>query len=127
MKIISTLVHGYLDYVAGTLLVLLPWIGGFSRGGAETLIPMVAGLLIIFYSLLTDYEAGAGKIITMREHLQMDYVISILLIVSPFFFSFSREVWQPHVIAGLIWFGIALLSHTYPVSWKAGYGTRSPQ
>lgn len=123
MKIISTLVHGYLDYIAGTTLVLLPWIAGFSNGGAETLIPMVAGLLIIFYSLFTDYEAGAAKIITMREHLQMDYVISILLIISPFLFSFSKEVWEPHVIAGVVWFGVTALSQAYPVMWKAGYGT----
>jgi hypothetical protein len=36
MKIIPTRVHGMLDYLVGALLIVVPWVLGFTRGGAET-------------------------------------------------------------------------------------------
>ena len=35
MRIISTRVHGVVDYVGGALLVVSPWLFGFADGGAQ--------------------------------------------------------------------------------------------
>ena len=35
MKLLSTRVHGVIDYLMGVLLILLPFLGGFATGGAK--------------------------------------------------------------------------------------------
>ncbi len=35
MKLLSTRVHGMIDYPMGVLLILLPFIGGFATDGAK--------------------------------------------------------------------------------------------
>ena len=45
-----------LDYLMGVIRIASPWIFNFNRGGAETIVPVVLGIAVILYSLITDYE-----------------------------------------------------------------------
>jgi hypothetical protein len=72
MRFIPTKVHGYLDYIVGALLIAAPWLFDFARGGAETWVPVILGAGAIVYSLLTDYELGVTKGISMGTHLTLD-------------------------------------------------------
>lgn len=54
---ISTKIHGYMDYLMGTLLIVLPFILDFPDGAA-TWVPVILGAGTIVYSLFTDYELG---------------------------------------------------------------------
>jgi hypothetical protein len=44
MKFISVKLHGYLDYTVALLLIVSPWVFGFYRGGAETIVPVAMGV-----------------------------------------------------------------------------------
>lgn len=114
MKVISTRVHGMMDYALGLLLIIAPWLLGFAEGGAETWIPVILGVGIILYSLMTDYEMGAVKTISMKGHLWLDGIGGLFLALSPWLFGFDEIVYLPHLILGLIEIGTALM--TDPVS-----------
>ncbi|MCW3094080.1 MAG: hypothetical protein JWP81_5149 [Ferruginibacter sp.] len=102
MRFIPTKVHGYLDYIMGLLLIAAPWLFDFHRGGAETWVPVVLGAGTIVYSLLTDYELGASRMISMRTHLTLDLVSGLFLAASPWVFNFDEYVWQPHLVLGIV-------------------------
>lgn len=99
---ISTRTHGTLDYVVGSLLVILPWLLGFARGGPETWVPVLLGLGTIAYSSVTDYERGFYRILSMRTHLALDAVAGFLLLISPWVFGFAAFVWIPHVLVAIV-------------------------
>lgn len=114
MKLISTKAHGYLDYIMGVLLIGAPWIFGFARDGAETWVPVILGAGTIVYSLLTDYELGIARVISMRTHLLLDMVGGLLLAVSPWLFGFAEHIWQPHLILGILEVGAVLMTKRVP-------------
>ena len=106
---ISTKVHGYLDYMMGILLIASPWIFDFPDGIATTL-PIVLGAGTIIYSLMTNYELGAFGLIPLKVHLGIDVVAGILLAAAPWIFGFADEVYLPFVILGVVEVGAALLT-----------------
>lgn len=104
-KPITSRMHGMLDYPAGALLILAPWIFGFSDvGGAAVAVPIVLGVAIILQSLLTDYELSLVDLIPLPGHLAVDVVAGVFLAASPWLFGFSDEdanAWVPHLVAGI--------------------------
>ena len=60
MRILSTRLHGMLDYAMGVLLLASPYLFGFATGGAKQWLPMALGAAMIGLALLTDYEFGGG-------------------------------------------------------------------
>jgi hypothetical protein len=99
-----------MDYLVAVLLITAPWIFGFDRGGAETWMPVVLGIGTILYSLLTDYELGVWRRISMRTHLTLDLINGLLLAASPWIFGFANYIWQPHLILGIVEIGVVLFS-----------------
>lgn len=127
MRIISTKTHGYLDYIVGLLLIVAPWLFGFANDGAETWVPVALGVSAIIYSLLTDYELGATRQISMRTHLGLDIFSGIFLAASPWIFGFSEYVYLPHLILGIGEIGVALMTETKSSRSGASAGTRAPK
>ncbi|RNL87243.1 hypothetical protein ED312_10560 [Sinomicrobium pectinilyticum] len=97
---ITTKTHGYIDYLMGILLIILPFIANFPRGAATT-IPVILGLGTIMYSLITDYELSVANLITVKMHLALDLIAGVLLAVSPWVFGFSEEIYLPFLILGI--------------------------
>jgi general stress protein CsbA len=104
MRFIPTKFHAPLDYIVGAALIAAPWIFQFSEHTAATVVPIVLGIGLIAYSLLTDYELGVWKVAPMAVHNVIDVVAGGFLAASPWIFGFADEsanVWAPHVIVGL--------------------------
>lgn len=114
MRFIPTRIHGFLDYGAGLLLIVAPWMFGFSDGGAETWLPVILGIGAIVYNLFTDYELGAIRALPMTTHLMLDIASGMVLAVSPWVFGFADDVWVPHVILGILEIGAGLMTRTTP-------------
>lgn len=120
IRFVPTQVHGIFDYVGGVALISAPFLFGFfSVGGIAVILPMVLGVGLIIYSLLTRYELGipAIKFIPMPLHLLFDFVAAALIAVSPFLFGFYHDapnVWLPHLISGLAVIVLVLVSQTHP-------------
>jgi hypothetical protein len=114
MKFIPTKVHGYLDYMMGLLLIAAPWLFDFADGGAKQWIPVILGSGAIIYSLMTDYELGVSRIISMPTHLTLDLISGILLAASPWLFGFADEVYIPHLVLGILEIGASLTTKRQP-------------
>jgi hypothetical protein len=125
MRIIDSKVHGILDYLVGLLLIAAPWLFGFSRGGAETWVPVVLGAGAVLYSLLTRYELGALKLIPFKMHLALDVASGVLLAASPWLFGFSDHVYLPHLIVGIIEIVTPLMTRPFVEHPVAAHDTGS--
>ncbi|MGA0557913.1 SPW repeat protein [Larkinella sp. VNQ87] len=114
MNIISTKVHGVIDYVAGSFFVISPWIFGFADRDAAQWVPIILGVMAIIYSIFTDYELGLIRRLPMPMHLTMDVLSGIVMVASPWLFDFANRVYLPHVIFGAFEIGAGLLTQRKP-------------
>ena len=112
MRFIETKTHGYLDYLIGILLLILPSLMGWDLNEAKSIVPMAVGAGAILYSLMTAYELGAAKVISMPTHLTIDFIAGAFLAVSPWLFDFADEVYLPHLIVGILEIGASLMTKT---------------
>ena len=114
MRFVSTRTHGFIDYVAGLVIIASPWLFGFADGSAAQWVPVVVGLALLGSSLLTDYELGLVRVIPMPVHLGLDCIAGLLLAVSPWLFGFSDRVWLPHVVLGAFEVMASFITRTVP-------------
>jgi hypothetical protein len=102
MKLLSTFVHGAMDYSMAAVLIAFPWLCGWEGDLVESRVPMGLGYLLFAYSLATRYELGAVRVLPVRVHLLLDELIGGLLTLSPWLFGFAQRVWFPHVALGVV-------------------------
>ncbi|HEX8323032.1 MAG TPA: SPW repeat protein [Tepidisphaeraceae bacterium] len=123
MRFIPTRVHGMLDYLVGLILIVSPWVLGFddATNRAAVWIPVILGVGALLYSLMTAYELGVVRVLSMPAHLAMDVASGVLLAASPWLFGFSNEVYLPHLIFGLLEIGAGLMTKTTPSTVHAGH------
>lgn len=114
MRFIDTKIHAVIDYLMGFLLIVAPWIFGFADGGAEQWVPVILGLGTIFYSLITDYEYGLLKVLSVKAHLMVDLIAGIFLAASPWIFGFADDVYLPHLILGIAEIGASCFTKKHP-------------
>ncbi|HZU67275.1 MAG TPA: SPW repeat protein [Ktedonobacteraceae bacterium] len=120
IRFVPTSIHGIFDYIGGVGLIAAPFVFGFFNvGGIAVILPMVLGVVLIIYSLLTNYERGIPgvRFLPMTYHLVIDFLAAAFLAVSPFLFGFYKDapnVWLPHLIAGVTVVILVLVSQTKP-------------
>ena len=116
IRFLPTKVHGALDYIVGLALIVAPNIFQFAEvGGPAVLVPRVLGAVLIVYSLITRYEWGVIKLISMPYHLMIDFLAALFLALSPFLFGFSSRApnaWLPHVVVGIAVVLVVIVSKT---------------
>jgi len=113
-QVIPTRVHGILDYLVGTLIIAAPWAFGFNKVQAAKWTTLSAGSSALLYSLCTNYEMGAFRLLSMNAHLIMDVLSGLLMAASPWLFGFANEVWLPMVVIGAVEVFTALMTKTTP-------------
>lgn len=129
MRFIPTRIHGFLDYIVGVVLIAAPWIFQFSDNTAATVVPIVLGIGLIVYSLLTDYELGVARVLPMPVHLLFDIAAGVVLAASPWIFGFADEsanVWVPHLLAGIAAVVLGLVTVQHPGDERAAGAPGQP-
>lgn len=114
MKLIDTRTHGYLDYIMGIFLVVAPLVFHLNRTGPEGFIFYVLGATLFVYSILTNYELGLLKIISIKAHLFLDIISGVFLAASPWILGFADKVYLPHLILGLLEIGAGIMTSSKP-------------
>jgi hypothetical protein len=87
---IPRFVHGIIEYGAGVLLVIAPFVFAFDSGGA-TAVSIALGVIVIAIAASTDGPTSLINQIPLTAHVALDYVLAGLLIAMPFIASFSDE------------------------------------
>ena len=115
---LATRVHAALDYSFSLFLMLAPAIFGFGEADAETVLPIVAGVLICFYSFFTKYEGGLYHFFPLKLHYLFDLIIGLLITFSPWIFGFNDMVYKPHFYIGLGFSILAFASLAPMIRWN---------
>ncbi|WP_158861312.1 SPW repeat protein [Lunatibacter salilacus] len=102
MRFIDSRTHAVIDYMSGILFIASPWLFGFFNHGAAMSLPLIAGVSIIMISLITDFEYGLLPAVSLPTHLNLDVIIGVILLASPWVFGFTARVMWPHVIFGMV-------------------------
>jgi hypothetical protein len=113
MKFIETRTYGYLDYATGILMIVIAGLGR-TVNLAQIIVPVVIGLSMILFNLVTSYEISITNIIPMKVRLKIDFFCGALLAASPWIFNFAGEIFWPHVLVGAFAAFASLLSKTKP-------------
>lgn len=110
MRFVPTRIHALVDYGVGVVLLALPFVLGVS--GAQRWALVALGLAAITYSLLTDYELGALRVLSVPAHLALDVLFGVAMLTSPWLFGFSNAPLWPHYLFGLTSLVLAAITHT---------------
>lgn len=87
---ISRFLHGAIEYLAGVLLIVAPFLLSFDSGAA-TAVSIAAGVVVIAVAASTDGPSSLINSIPMATHIVLDFALAAALIASPFLFGFSDE------------------------------------
>ena len=89
-QFLTPTLHGLLDYGAAAGLIVFPFLLGL--GGESQLalwFSVAAGLLLIAYSLVTDYAFSLAGLISFDGHLALDVTAGLAFIAMPLVFGFG--------------------------------------
>lgn len=115
-----------LDYAYGAVALVLPWIFGFDQG-PERWVLFTAGVVVIVYSLFTDYSLGLVRVMPFNLHLLMDVCVGIILILLPIVLPFSFTATWTYIILGLVSLGAGALTRGGPrVAYPEANEVRGP-
>ena len=122
LRVIPTSVHGVLDYVTGSALLAAPELFRLKDVPSAALTPRLTGACATAYSLLTDYELGAVRLLPMPVHLALDAMSGALLATSPWLLGYAKNgprYWLPHALVGASEILAALATKTQPPRRRA--------
>ena|SRR5688572_22156785 len=88
---ISPNAHGALEPLAAIILILAPWIFGFSDVDSATAISIAVGAVMLLSGAMTQWRYSLIKLVPLRTHFMGDLLLGAVLILSPFVFGFSDE------------------------------------
>ncbi len=88
-KILSTRVHGALDYLTAPTLFALPRLLKWNKPLTTLLSGAAIGTLV--YSMMTRYELGLLKWLPMKGHLTLDFINGATLAATPFLLLDEKE------------------------------------
>ena len=87
MKFFNPRVHGYLDYVVVAWFVAAPSVFGFS--GLPALISYALSVVHLLVTLFTAFPLGMVKIIPLKIHGAIEFVVSFTLMALPWLLGFA--------------------------------------
>ncbi len=117
IRVVPTRTHGVIDHVTGSTLVWGPTLLGMDNDSVSTRASRLAGGGATAYSLLTDYELGARRILPMPAHLALDAVSGALLAATPWVAGEAERgtrYWLPHAVIGGTEIVLAAITQSAP-------------
>ena len=88
IRFLTPAIHGILDYAAAAVLIIAPFVLGLAAiSPLAHWLSVIAGAVLILYSLITDYSYSVAKIIPFKAHLLLDLAAGIVFVVAPFIFG----------------------------------------
>src|SRR3954453_20718891 len=101
MRMIPTRVHGMMDYLAGALLIVSPWLFGLAdESSTAKWTFIILGVVVIATSLMTNYELGLMHVLPMHLHLWADALVGLVRALSPWIVRLRRRHRHERMAAG---------------------------
>lgn len=87
---IPRFVHGLIEYAAGVLFVVAPFVLSYDANAAVAA-SIIAGVVVLTVAATTDGPTSLVNQIPLAAHVLLDYVLAAALLVTPFVAGFSDE------------------------------------
>ena len=87
---VPVFVHGVVEYVAGVVFIVAPFLLTFESGAA-TAASIIAGLLVLSVTATSALPTGMVKGVTVGAHVTIDLVLAVILVAAPFLFGYRDE------------------------------------
>jgi SPW repeat len=88
---ISLNTHAMLEPLMAVLIIVAPWLFGFSDVSDAQTICIVVGAVMLIAGAMTQWRYSLAKLIPLRTHFMTDLLLAAVLILTPFIFGFSDE------------------------------------
>lgn len=85
---VSLKTHNILDYVAGAVLILVPYIFGFGDLEVARSSMMLAGTALILYSLFTNYYYSLMRVVPLGVHMTFDAITGVFVMTAPWLLDY---------------------------------------
>ncbi len=83
-------VHGLVEYGVGGLSIVAPFLFSFDSDPA-TVVSILLGAGIVVLGFLNEAPTGVARNMPIASHVVLDYVVSLVMLVSPFIFGFTDD------------------------------------
>jgi hypothetical protein len=93
---------GVLDYVLSLLTIASPWIFGFQGEYLAPQIAVVAGSVLLLYSLFTDYELGLIRALPFAGNRLLDIFVGVGLGASFIHFALGGRAGVAFAVLGVL-------------------------
>jgi hypothetical protein len=113
---VSLFAHGVAEYGIGGLTILAPFLFSFDSDVAR-LVSLLMGAGIIVLAFVAEAPTGVARNMPIASHVVLDYVASIVMLISPFVFGFKDDA---AATAYFIVIGIGYLLLTISTRYRPG-------
>jgi hypothetical protein len=88
---ISVNAHAMLEPLMAVLIIVAPWLFGFSDVNDAQAICIVVGATMLAAGAMTQWRYSLVKLIPLRTHFMTDLLLAAALILTPFIFGFGDQ------------------------------------
>jgi prepilin signal peptidase PulO-like enzyme (type II secretory pathway) len=88
---ISPNTHAMIEPIMALLIIVSPWLFGFSDVSDAKTICIIVGAVMLVAGSMTDWRYSLANVIPLRMHFMTDLLLAAVLVLSPFVFGFSDE------------------------------------
>jgi len=121
IRFVGASLHGILDYLAAITLIAAPLILNFQATSPLAAgLSIGAGILLIAYSLMTDYGLSLVKLIPFPIHLALDTLAGVAFFLAPFIFGFEGLIRWFYLVNGVTVLLLVLVTRSAPPTRSAG-------
>lgn len=113
---LSLKTHNVLDYIIAVVLVLAPFVFGFSEIDAARNTYLILGFGLAAYSLITKYYYCIARIIPLGIHMTFDASAGFVVLIAPYLFGYRESLttlqFAVHIVLGLGAIGLVAVTRT---------------
>lgn len=89
-RLVPWIVHCVVEYVAAVLLIAAPFVLDFESDRATTT-SIILGVVVLLVAVLTRSPVGVAKSLPVSAHATLDYVLAVVLVLTPFVLGFADD------------------------------------
>jgi hypothetical protein len=111
VRLVPWIVHSAVEYAAAVLLLIAPFLFGFDSDRAKWT-SIALGVVVLLVAVISRSPLGLTKSLPVSAHATLDYVLAVVLVLSPFVLGFADDTRAVtfFVLLGVAHAGLSMLT-----------------
>ncbi len=90
IRLVPWIVHTAVEYAAGLLFLLAPFLFGFDSETAKWT-SIALGVIVLFVAVVSRGRLSVTQSLPTSAHATLDYVLAVVLVLAPFILGFADD------------------------------------